>query len=551
MSSTSNMKTGGRSASNSNFYQPLSDDTDHETLSNGCGPQPSTPVLSMSSAEHIRLFPNFCLPPISVPRRAAGGPSFSTSNQPHLRLPTPDLAAVSPLAQRYTTRLLSDPSSTHDFTIIPDLPGPPQKRPVPPDIHKPVPTPIPKPVTASPRSVTSDSDAPIFFYHKHPQRSASQPFPKPVQAPSDATLQTTLDAQPWVTPLPLQNLTHSALWLADATRSTTQKYKQHTADSVAALHASHSGLFFPDLNTIRTQVQRLDNILEIFTSDTAGRAVRAKATNKHTIATDYQLGLYVGHIRDHSYGLHDALLNHLDPDCHQHLDCTPPDSNSTAHILAMINEYIWLDDDIDPYPLRNNTRFDIAIPNLVKASKPIRPSSTLWLYYGELYNWDHLKWELVAHAIDIAEAVLLAYNTPTPDRWLSLLTETRAAHFSTALHRRQALHTYRSIPPPNPGATHTSAHLVRQLADIIDNTRYPTADLLAHPSSFHDLIPWLQHIASFSEFRWNTVFRRALSPPGHRISPYRDWQHFIDTHSTASIFFLNKPFLLISYTIQT
>jgi hypothetical protein len=59
------------------------------------------------------------------------------------------------------------------------------------------------------------------------------------------------------------------------------------------------------------------------------------------------------------------------------------------------------------------------------------------------------------------------------------------------------------------------------------------APTLSHPCEFPDLTSWLRHIASFTEFRWHTVFRRALSPPGHRSSPYTDWSHFITAHSTA------------------
>jgi hypothetical protein len=71
----------------------------------------------------------------------------------------------------------------------------------------------------------------------------------------------------------------------------------------------------------------------------------------------------------------------------------PPDIASTAHILALLNEYIWVDDDLDTYPLQNNVTFDPVIPTLLTVSKTIRPADTLWLYYGDQYDWDHLKWD--------------------------------------------------------------------------------------------------------------------------------------------------------------
>jgi hypothetical protein len=168
--------------------------------------------------------------------------------------------------------------------------------------------------------------------------------------------------------------------------------------------------------TIRIQNQRLSNLLEICgqSSDPTGRYVRARADIKAPIARKTQLGLYLGRLRARPYGNHTAHLKHPNPDCPQYLDCTPPPTNSMSHVLALINEYIWVDDDIDTYPSRNNTFLDPATPSLVSVSATIRAHDTIWLYYGDKYDWDHVLWDLVTNAITVISDILTIYNTPNP-----------------------------------------------------------------------------------------------------------------------------------------
>jgi hypothetical protein len=163
------------------------------------------------------------------------------------------------------------------------------------------------------------------------------------------------------------------------------------------------------------------------------------------------LGLYVGIIRRQHYGHHDIHLNHLDPDGNTFIDGTPPGTNSTAHILSMLNEYIWVDDDMDELPTRNNVTIDPEIPTHLFANRYISQHSELTVSYGADYDWDHVKWTLVSNIIKVIREALAEYEQRcniVPARWYDLLDRVEIPHERISLPE-QAYKLYRTLPTIN------------------------------------------------------------------------------------------------------
>ena len=463
-------QVGSRRQGVSNYYEALSAMEDYE---NPPTVGPSRPLISEdgishSSAQHISAFPNFCQPMTNT--RPTNTAPRDHSTHPAL----PDLNAVSPYAQRYHTQPLSV-DTTFSLTIQPDPPPT-----LTHDQSKPTTPPAPSQPQPTGSISTLSPDAPVFFYSKHNQPKKPRTQTQPAEYPNISTsesLNAIILTRQWNEHKQLGNITHTDSWLQQSNLPTTQKFKQHTAASVSRIPVTPQSAFFPDMQTIRVQTQRLSNLLEICgtSDDTTGRYVRARADIKAPIARKTQLGLYLGHLRDQPHGKHAAHLPHPNPDCPQYLDCTPPTANSMPHILALMNEYIWVDDDIDTYPSRNNTFLDFTIPSLISVSATIRALDTLWLYYGDKYDWDHLLWELVTNAISVISDILTAYTTMciVPQAWFQLLADAQNAHQTTLKHKDQAVKLYRSISHVPPSGPPTDAHLIRLIIDIVDNTRYP------------------------------------------------------------------------------
>ena len=353
----------------------------------------------------------------------------------------------------------------------------------------------------------------------------------------NALLHSLLMAHEWRLELQPIHIMHTTAWLESSTSrvGTTKRIATHTAETVKNIPTDTT--VYPTMAIIRAQTQRFDHLMEIVGSaeDPVGKRVHSK----RNIKAGTQLGLYTGQIRDRNYGKHDIHLNHQDRDGTRYIDGTPPHSNSTAHMLSMMNEYIWLENDLDREPSRNSVTMDDKVPTALFANRFIPATAEMTVYYGEDYCWRHVKWHLIENILSVITGdILLSYEGLgyiVPE-WCMLLTKILNPHLRTRPLSEQAYELYQSLPRVQPNQEPNELHLLKLLVDIIDNVQFefnPSTSRALPPDQFNNVTDWLHQLAGFPAFRWATVFRRALSP--HHIPEYPTWRDFILAQAAQGI----------------
>ena len=232
---------------------------------------------------------------------------------------------------------------------------------------------------------------------------------------------------------------------------------------------------------------------------------------KRRLLPNTSLGLYAGHITNTTHGQHTMQVRHEGQDIL--IDATPRHTQDHERFLGHLNEYIYVDDDADDIPTKNNV---VMKPNgeFITHSKPILTGTPLTVFYGVEYDWHALICPLIKHTADTLENIL----TLLPQRkWISEVEEIRERYSNLAntLDSKALSQHYNEIP-----VTHIDGLIYHIITNKIKTS---TVSTLSHPAQSHTLYHWLEALATNLPFRWHVIFRRAHSRPppdwGALLSP--------------------------------
>ena len=75
----------------------------------------------------------------------------------------------------------------------------------------------------------------------------------------------------------------------------------------------------------------------------------------------------------------------------------------------MINEYLWVEDDVDslPSPFRNNVSMSRGTdnPTRIQVNRDVTKNEEAYMFYGEEYNWDTFKFDHIANLVTVISRI--------------------------------------------------------------------------------------------------------------------------------------------------
>ena len=227
------------------------------------------------------------------------------------------------------------------------------------------------------------------------------------------------------------------------------------------------------------------------------KGVRAR----QNIPPHTSLGYYTGNITNTHIGNHTMQIKHEDTVIL--VDGTPRTTDvDRERTLSYINEHIHVQNDTDDFPTHGNNVIMKPTGELVTHHEAIKKGQTLYMFYGDSFDWSDLISPLIPHLIRTTQHILQLSNHSD---WTSELQEANDRYTilqSSSL--TQMIHHYQT----------TNNQLDLLIYNVVTNkllTR--TTATLPHPTKSANLLAWVTALNTSLPFRWQVVFRRAHSNP--------------------------------------